>query len=207
MSDRIDISLTDFVDFATKAGTPRLSKVREVLRRGDYHPSTDFWRSFREYLKEHGRAGTLTTQGLRAFAANHPDGKKIGRFSAAAIGYVRFIGRRPFEWFDPPAAVWTPSRLRVRINPELGLVIGGRRFVIKLYFKSDPLTKHRVDLLTFLLRSQLATASDECTYAVLDVAKGKLYPAPAFGRDLMPLLIGEAASFSAIYESLGDQAA
>lgn len=41
------ISLTDFVDFVTSAGTRKLAKVRTVKNRPKYLPAFDYWRNLR----------------------------------------------------------------------------------------------------------------------------------------------------------------
>lgn len=200
--DRIDLSLTDFIDFAIKAGTPKLSKVREIRGRGPYHPATDYWKPLRDLVRDLHEAGTFDKHALSAFGSEYKDPKKVTRYRPACEGYIRFLGRRQMKWFAPPHAVWTPSRLRVRVNPELGLVIASTPFAIKLYFKSDKLSKQRIDLLTFLMRSQLSASHEGCHFAVLEVSTGKLFEANDTGLNLMPLLLGEAASFVSIWDSL-----
>jgi hypothetical protein len=39
------ISLTDFVDFVVATGTSKLTKVRQIKRRPQYHPAFDHWKS------------------------------------------------------------------------------------------------------------------------------------------------------------------
>ncbi len=141
---------------------------------------------------------------MEQFARSHPDHKKIGRYVAAVRGYKKFLGRKHFSWFEPPHAVWLPSRLRVRINPEIGLRIADSKYVLKLYFKTESLSKRKVDLLTYLLRHQLrSSASEDAEFAVLDVANAKLFRATQTATDLMPLLLGEAASLVAIWDGIG----
>ena len=47
-----EISLTDFVDFVIKAGSPKLTKVRELVNRGGYSPAFDFWKTLREHFPQ-----------------------------------------------------------------------------------------------------------------------------------------------------------
>ena len=46
----IDTTLTEFVDFVSKAGTPKLTVVRKVKQRHaeGYDPQTDFYKIIRE---------------------------------------------------------------------------------------------------------------------------------------------------------------
>ena len=201
--DNIVVSLTDFIDFAIRVGPPKQTKVAQVKNRGAYSPATDYWKGLRDELRERHESGRIDRQSLQAFARRNADPKKINRYTAAVDGYLKFLGRKDVRWFAPPKGIWKPSRLGVNINPELGLNIGGSEFIIKLYFKGEKLTKQRIDLVTYLLRNRLQAARDEACFAVLDVANGKLHTHQENGVDLMPLLMGEAASFVAIWESLG----
>ena len=55
----IKISLTDFVDIASKSGTPKATKVAQVKARPDYEPKFDFYRPIRE--KKMSRLKTLSS--------------------------------------------------------------------------------------------------------------------------------------------------
>lgn len=48
----IRIYLTDFVDIASKVGTPKFTKVRQIKERPDYEPAFDFYRPLREKIIE-----------------------------------------------------------------------------------------------------------------------------------------------------------
>ena len=47
-----EISLTDFVDFVIKAGSPKLTKVRELFNRGEYSPAFDYWKQLRDHIAD-----------------------------------------------------------------------------------------------------------------------------------------------------------
>ena len=44
------VSLTYFIDFVMKAGTPKLTAVRDFKERDKYEPFADFYKSAREAL-------------------------------------------------------------------------------------------------------------------------------------------------------------
>lgn len=52
-----DISLTDFVDFVIKMGTPKLTKVKAVKNREEYEPAKDYWRQLRKGLQSFHKKG------------------------------------------------------------------------------------------------------------------------------------------------------
>lgn len=202
-TNSIDVSITDFIDFAVKTGPPRLTKVAQLRRRGPYTPSTDYWKPFRDELIELCARERFDTGRLTEFASSHPDTKKVGRYSAAAKGFKQFLGRRDVRWFKPPRGRWDPPGLLVRINPELGIFYRGRPWVLKVHFRDEPISRSRVELMAFLMRHQLRTNSPEgAAFGVLEVSRSKLHQPRLEHGDLMPLLLGEAASFVMMWNGL-----
>lgn len=196
-----EISLTDFVDFVTKSGTPRLTKVRSLRDRGEYDPAADFWKGLREEIIKfhHGRAGSTMQIGNILKSVSDP--KKIRRYSNAIAKYRKFIGRKKPEWFQPPRTEWNHAGLTIRINPELGLIWNKQRHVIKLYFKDDRLTKRKTDVVIALMTSSLSGKIRTNDFiSVLDVHNSRLFTGCPY--DLSPLLLGEAAAFVAIWDAL-----
>ena len=202
-AEPIRISLTDFVDFSIKVGPPKLTKVNELRRRGNYSPATDFWKPLRDALVDLHESGRMDRRQLDAFLKTVSDGKKVSRYTDACAGYKSFLGRKRIDWFASPQAIWVPNRLKVRVKPELGLTIDGHPHIVKLYFKNDKLSKQRVELVTYLMRDRLKkSAPAGARFCVLDIAHAKLHHASENGGNLFPLLMGEAAAFVAMWESL-----
>ena len=84
-----DISLTDFVDFAIKSGTPKLTKVRTIKSRPDYEPAFDYWKQLREGICDFHRAGAKNKADLNEVVDSLQNPRKVGRYSAALKGYKR----------------------------------------------------------------------------------------------------------------------
>lgn len=201
MANRIKVSLTDFVEFAIKSGSPKLTRVRQVKSRGPYHPAQDFWKPLREEIvqlhKQRRPKGDLDK-----FLNTLSDDKKRNRYTECVEGYKRFLGRKTGRWFPPPDANWLPSGLRIRVSPELGLRFNGNRFVIKLYFKAEKLSKNRVDIILLLMHQVLErNVPAGTTFAILDVPRGKMF-SDVPSHSLLPLLRGEAAAFKAIWDGI-----
>lgn len=199
-----DISLTDFVDFVIKSGTPKLTKVREIKNRGDYDPAWDFWKQLREGIQNFHRAGGKDKTALNDIldtAKKNP--KKIGRYSAAIKGYKKFLGQKNVRWFDPPSGDWSYDRLSVKVNPELGLKIDGTRYLVKLYFKDEAPTKNRLEIVSEMMKTVLAEKAQEGTkMAVLDVSNSKLHTQTVPVPQLTVLLEGEAAAFLRMWQAI-----
>jgi len=200
-----EISLTDFVDFASRSGTRQLTKVRELKARGAYNPAHDFWKRLRDgIVAYHSRGGPITQ--LDAIVTGLTDPKKRRRYLDAVANYKRWLGRKQITWFQPPRAVWSQGGLDVKVNPELGLDINGQRHAIKLYFKSDRLGKYKVDVVSTLMVDALQTwmrANPDTELSVLDIGNRKLFPSSRVNTGaLVPLLIGQASMFVTIWNSI-----
>lgn len=191
-----DISITDFTDFVLRTGLPKITKVAEIFNRGDYAPSHDFWKLLREHICEFHEG---VHRGL-SFGLTGANEKKKARYQEAIRGYEKFLRANSPGWFKPHHAEWKFEDLVVRINPEVGFILNGKSFLVKLYFKQEPLTKHRVQVILSLMSSGLG--SKKHIAAVLDVVRSKLYAESANSPQIEALLKGEAATFSAIWNSL-----
>ena len=182
------LSLTDFVDIVSKSGTPKATNVARIKNRPDYEPATDFYKPLRDCLIETHRKN-LNAQNLKKLLHSLNDGKKIKNYPDIIKGYSTWWDKKTLEWFEPASENYMLHEIAVSINPELGLIINGQPHLIKLYFKSDPLTKNRIDIVTHLMEICLRK---HCQHgevmAVLDMRNGKLItprvPIPALSATL-----------------------
>ncbi len=193
------LSLTTFVDFVLKAGTPKLTVVRNFKNRDKYDPATDFYKPLRDEIVRMHVAGE-SKKALDVFLGSaHP--KKHDQYAEVIAGYQKFLGKKAVTWFAPPSEVWTAAGVTVSVNPELGLEIGGVPYVIKLYFKGEKLAKNRMEIINHLMASTLDDLKKPKTFGVLDMRNAKLHSAAA-DPGLVPLLKGEAAAFAAMLASV-----
>lgn len=197
-----EISLTDFVDFVAKSGTPKLTHVRRLKGRGEYSPAGDFWKRLRDGIIEFHKRETLNKSTLDSIAKGLTDSKKQNNYPRAIRQYKAFLGRKRITWFKPPSECWSHSGLDVRVNPELGLVINGKRHIVKLYFKGTPLVRNKAEMILLLMQQALPDTHAGDVFAVLDVQSKKLIASADPDPFLMPLLLGEAGALAAIWSSL-----
>lgn len=199
---KIEISLTDFIDFVCKTGSTKMTKVKEVKHRDPYSPAFDFYKPLREgIISNHKKNGCK--RDLQKIIEDLKDPKKYTNYSDAISRYEKFWGRKNIEWFLPPTQRWAIGDLRVRINPELGLVWNEQTYIVKLYFKEDKVQKNRIEQILTLMESQLrAYTSKETFMAVLDVKCGKIFIKDNNDVSLLPLLEGEARSFETIWKGI-----
>jgi len=198
----IKISLTDFIDYVSKVGTTKFSKVKQIVSREEYQPAFDFWKPLREaIIKLHKNSEDKNV--LDRVLLDLKDKKKHERYSILIKKYKSFIGRKKIEWFDPPHKEWKYDNLKIVLNPELGLEINGKLYVIKLYFKSEKLSQKKADLILLLMNNKLKKGHyKEVTFAILDIERNKLFEHTRLDNTFLALLEGEALSFIKIWESL-----
>ena len=193
------LSLTDFVDVVASSGTPKANKVKQIKNRPQYNPAFDFYKPLRDRIVETHKLANEKKY-LDEILPVLTDKKKISAYPILIKAYKKWWGKKQLTWFDPPSAVFSDHGVDVSVNPELGLYINGEPYLIKLYFKSDKLSKTRVDPILFLLESQLASmANPGTTMAVLDIRRSKLFTPTVQNPSLAAILSAELAYISSLW--------
>lgn len=196
------VSLTYFVDFVLKVGTPKLAGVKE-FKEHRYDHLTDFYKPLREAIidmHEKARPERVLDEHLGTLT----DERKRRIFPGLVEGYRKFLHTgSPKKWFTPPHTVLPIGDLEININPELGFEIDGKPWLIKTYFRGEPLAQKRVNIVLGLINSALGPTRPGTQFAMLDVKNAKLHPMKISPNPRLPLLLrGEAASFSTIYAAV-----
>jgi hypothetical protein len=169
------LTLTDFIDVVSKAGSPKTTKVKQIKNRPAYQPATDFYKPFREGLIKLHSTGKDRTA-LDSIVPGLLDVKKITNYPDLVDGYKKWWGKKNIDWFVPPRGSYSHNGVDIAVNPELGLVVDGKRVVVKLYNKAEPVNKYRIDMVPLLMEITLRGDSQpDDAMALLDVRKGKLH--------------------------------
>jgi hypothetical protein len=200
---RIEISLTDFIDFVNKTGSLKLTHVRQIKNRPEYEPYADFYKMIREKIQSVHQLDQGKSE-LDNLLNSLTDEKKKKAYPLIIDGYKKFWGRKKPIWFKPPSKIWKIGDLEIKINPELGLKIGDNNYVIKLYFKEDKISRHQIDQILTLMENELRSKVkiEEMKFSILDIRKSKHYIQKDSSVELMPLLHGEARSFIEIWKGI-----
>ncbi len=189
------VSLTTFVDFVCKAGTPKATVVRTWKNRDDYSIATDYYKQLRDAIVEFHKSG-----GSVASVVANATEKKRDNYQAIFDGHHKWAGKKKLAWFEPQSTFWNSGSLDVTVNPELGVEIKGVPHLIKLYFKAESLAKNRVDIITHLMSVSLSDAAPEhCVMAVLDLRKAKLIAPTVPIAGLSAQLLAEAAYWNTLW--------
>jgi hypothetical protein len=190
------------VDVVSKSGTPKATCVKDIKAQlaDPYDPRNDFYKILREGIVDIHVAGRPKSA-LTSIASNVFDQRRASAYAQLTMDYGSWWGRKTIGWFAPPRGLWTPtgSRIGVTVNPELGLDLNGVRHVVKLYFKSDPLSKARIDIVTHLMHQEFAGKHPGVEFSVLDMRRKKLHtvkPPTVLG----PVLVAEVAYIDALWD-------
>ncbi|MBU4557442.1 MAG: hypothetical protein KJ747_11290 [Actinobacteria bacterium] len=113
----------------------------------------------------------------------------------AAADYSRWlldVGQ--VDYFPAPVANWFHENTYVRVNPEVGLEIGGQRYLVKLHFtKGTPVSRDEAAIMTGVMRAAIGDAAPtDCRMAVLDVRRGTLFIEPR--NTARPLAVARRAA-------------
>jgi len=196
------ISLTDFVDIASKSGTPKATKVAQVKARPDYDPRFDFYKPIREQITEVHRTGQGSAT-LRVFLQTLTDRKKATNYPELVEGYLKWLGRKAVGWSEPPRRLYPSSGIEVIVNPELCVSFGRETHVIKLYFKDEPLDRFRVEVILSLMEHVLRPhCAEGAVMSVMDVRRAKSFPWRASSRSRMALVDAELAYIASLWPHL-----
>lgn len=201
-NENVQISLTDFIDYISKVGTTKFTKVKEIKNRDAYHPAFDFWKPLREKIidiHKDNKNKNLLDEIVNILT----DKNKINLYPNLISQYKSFLGKKKTEWIEPPFTDWIMNDLRIKINPEVGLFINDKPYIIKLYFKAEPLSKSKADMILLIMNESLKSGDfKDANFAVLDISRKKLYENCSLSQIHLSLLEGEALSFLKIWESI-----
>jgi hypothetical protein len=195
------ISLTDLVDIVSKAGGPKATKVAQVKNRDDYLPATDFYKQFRDGVVSIHKAGGARAD-LSKILKGVVERVRLANYPAVIEGYKKWWGKKVISWFQPPSEIFSRDEIDVSINPELGLIINGEKHLVKLYLKSEKLSKSKADLITGLMEEVLGPKSPGAKMCVLDVRNSKLFIGSGHGAGLLPMVEAELAYIAKLWPAV-----
>lgn len=192
------ISMTDLVDIVSSSGIPKVNKVLAIKKRGEYHPAFDRYKGIREHIIDVHR-NSLPKAQIKQGASKTNDPKKVASYAEISDAYHSWWGKKDISWFEPVTGTFERHGITVNVNPELGLTIDGTKHLVKLYFKQQPLSKNRVDLITFLMHHCIKKVDKDTAMAILDIRNKKLFTETTT-IDLSAALTAELAYVASLLE-------
>ncbi|KIT14246.1 hypothetical protein [Jannaschia aquimarina] len=198
----ISVSFTKFLDFIAQSGEPKATTALQAWRQGNtpYDAKTDYHKRVREKLRNYERSGVAPDWEEFINAQNE---KKQKNFRETIDCYLKWRSKQgTVSWIDPPTASIDTTEFRVSINPEMGLVIDGDRYAIKLFLRKAKLSKLKAQVAGLMMRNALAEYNPDMKFAVFDVKAGTFHTFPGSSDKLKYLLRGELAHMSAMLEAI-----
>ena len=205
------ITMTTFVDFVVAgSGTPKLTAVKNAKARYErgYDPTEDFYKLLRKCIAETARQNSKGSETLDTVRSTlvKLDRRKLNAYQECGEGYKRWRGRKDIIWdkdFNPQDSTeWSHDRLVVRVKPEIGLLLKGLPYIVKLYFKAPQLSQLRLETMYYLLKQYQYRGDGNFHVGILELRRGRLHVPKRNIPDIAYLLAGEAAAFQAMWESL-----
>lgn len=195
------ISLTDLVDIVSSAGVAKANKVKRIKNRPPYKPEYDYYKKFRNGVSSIHKKG----EGKSALddILAKVGGNKIAAYEELVKGYRKWWGRKSLEWIDIDKKVWSSRNIEVNINPELCFGANGITHIVKLYMKTDPLSKKKVDLVSHLLWEYYEKDyGKNAKMGVLDVRRGKFIGLDAPIMGMGDVLNAEMAYLDSLWNTV-----
>lgn len=204
----MNVSFTLFVDFLLKSGEKRLTEVRSHINaKADYDYYADFRAAASGVLRQNVQLSMLPL-----WVDEKVDPRKKTIYRELISEYVGFA-KTVEGWFEPkPADLSIGRGFTIHVNPELGVFLGGKRTLVKLYCRKDPLTLPRADVTLAVMEEAFygKRVERDPSLAVLDVRRGRLFLADERQKHVTKtrgLVRAEGASYVALYTSMGPKAA
>lgn len=199
----VKLTLTSFIDFVHKSGTPKITCVRKLKDQYgvDYKIEHDYWRLLREKIVQVFK-DDKPLEDLYSVTEEVRKRDKLVNFQICIRGIIKYAERKRIKWIEVNKGVWVHGDLVVSVNPELGLEIDGKKYAVKLYFKADELTKRRAECIFRLMENAFDKARRGYIPAILDCRNAKLIIKTKDISDIDVLLHGEAASLLEMWRSL-----
>ena len=203
MVEEFTITTTEFMNYLNAKGTAKLTVVGNAKARHENEQEYfDFWAEFKHALKR-----VIITNGskedLKEVIERVKDEARPN-YQAMVNGFISFWGRKDLVWIQPSKKIYHLVGLRISINPEIGLMINGTEYLIKLFLRSnDTIDRKQADIVLTLMEQGLRKkVGEDVVFAVLDVRRGKLYAAREYNPKLSVLLKAEAKSFQQAWKGL-----
>ncbi|WP_306006519.1 hypothetical protein [Aquicoccus porphyridii] len=198
----IRVSFTKFLDFVAQTGEPKATTALQAWRQSNtpYDPRQDYHKRIRNLIVDSEKSGS--SPNWDEFIANQ-NPKKQKNFRETADLYQKWRDKHSeVSWFTPPRGDWQSSEFQITVNPELGLVIDGKKHVIKLFLNKNKLSRLKAQMAGLLMHETLATNSLGTEFSVFDVKAEKLHTFTEASEKLSYLLVGETAHLSAMLEAI-----
>jgi len=201
------VGFTKFLDFTAQTGSAKAaSALAAFYQSGNMQTSrTHYYENLREALIAAERSGKYTDW-EQFIASQKEDAQEFIR--DALIKFYKWKSNyTSAAWYEPPKQIWALQEFDVNINPEIGLILDGEIYAIKLYLNNKKLSNLKAQAGGLIMQNMFSEIYPATKFAILDVKSETFHVFNGASERLDYLLIGEAAHMSAILSAAKEQAA
>lgn len=198
----VEVSVTKFLDFVHKSGLPRMTCLKDIKKQYgiDYAVERDYYKWVREKIIEVIKNGLPVNDLNKILNLTHKQ-DKIRNYRQCIEGFSTFANKHTLEWCGTDRGEWIHNGLAIIVNPELLVKVDGKKYMIKLYFKTDPISKARSECIFYLFETAMKK-SKNYTPAILNCRTSSLIQKTKTVPDIQVLLQAEADAFLTMWNSL-----
>ena len=200
----IRISMTEFVNFINSSGMAKMTIVSNAKMKHQEEDANpfDYWRDFKDEVKRQ-----LIKQGnkedLKALVDNVREDVREN-YNVMISGFLKFWKPTRMKWLKPVNRIASIGGVKLKVNPEIGILWQGKEYMIKLFLKANEcLDKRHADIILAMMEKELREKVDEnVRFAILDVRRGKLFVHTNDDPRLMILLKSEGREFAEMWREI-----
>ncbi|MDN4166058.1 hypothetical protein QWY31_11130 [Cytophagales bacterium LB-30] len=188
------IPMSVFINFLSSRGLDRRKCVQASLFE-PYSPLKDFYKPLREKMIDvFRRDGDISE--YEDFLRNLSHDLKREHYRPL-ISSIRQLYKKykRIEWFVPRSAIWSYDKLQVTVNPELGLILDGRFFLVKLYFKNKKLEKSEQESILAIMEDAFSSEDLGAECVIWDLPRNKIIKSKGKSKDLINYMRMEVEIF------------
>lgn len=202
------VGMGGFAEYVGAGTSSKLDCVRRQLRtyQADFRPGGDFYKDFIDGLRL-GRQNGTDELSLQRAISRQTQTSRISHYNELRHHWLAMPELHlPIE--VPDRTQWETPGLTVGIAPELVLIKGRRKLVVKLWLRQSVLPPDAAEALRWLLHTHMDELCPGGVPAVLDLRRRKLHRlGRTFFREGYPeLLAFEAASMGRLMQRLAQTA-
>jgi len=196
----IEVSLTQFINFATSQDVKRVSTVETIQMQGgqSYDPKKDFYKRFREQIVD-VESGKIDISSISDLPSNLNDKKKINNYKNLSEGYLDWKQKFNFKATKTKNGIWKEGKLSIKVNPEIAIIDDTIPTYIKLYFKKEPIPKNKIKILLHIMHTALVPNFNG-QVGILEVRSGKLHTLNEIDPRMTIYLKSEVSAFLTTWE-------
>lgn len=193
------IRLQELVHFARGSARAKQRVVTNARTELPYGVERDYYKRVRDGVRRlHKNGGDLSQ------FAEIPDNvseKRRGHILRAVQGFIDWAQREEPTYFCAPRGEWVNDDVVVPVAPELGVVLDGTHYLLKLNYTAAPTAIEDAELMAHIMHRALGRKTPKgCRMGILDMRAGRIIALKRPRASLDATAVRCAAELSEMWE-------